>query len=108
MAAFEYKALDAKGRHKKGVIEGDNARQVRQRLKEQSLVPMEVVETQVKAARSRSQGFAFKRGISTPDLALITRMRLSSIRYATGRVFTRGCRAVGKTADSHHVGGGAR
>lgn len=36
MAAFEYKALDAKGRHKKGVIEGDNARQVRQRLKEQS------------------------------------------------------------------------
>lgn len=23
-------------------------------------------------------------------------------------MFTRGCRAVGKTADSHHVGGGAR
>lgn len=36
MAAFEYKALDAKGKHKKGTIEGgDNARQVRQRLKEQ-------------------------------------------------------------------------
>ncbi|AMG03089.1 type II secretion system inner membrane protein GspF [Vibrio mimicus] len=73
MAAFEYKALDAKGRHKKGVIEGDNARQVRQRLKEQGLVPMEVVETQTKAARSRSKGMGFKRGISTPDLALITR-----------------------------------
>ncbi len=29
----------------KGVIEGDNARQVRQRLKEQGLVPIEVVET---------------------------------------------------------------
>ena len=27
MAAFEYKALDAKGKTKKGVIEGDNARQ---------------------------------------------------------------------------------
>lgn len=34
MAAFEYKALDAKGKQKKGVLEGDNARQVRQRLKE--------------------------------------------------------------------------
>ncbi len=29
MAAFEYKALDAKGKQKKGTIEGDNARQVR-------------------------------------------------------------------------------
>ena len=25
MAAFEYKALDAKGKQKKGTIEGDNA-----------------------------------------------------------------------------------
>lgn len=38
MAAFEYKALDAKGKHKKGTIEGDNARQVRQRLKEQGMI----------------------------------------------------------------------
>lgn len=38
MAAFEYKALDAKGKQKKGTIEGDNARQVRQRLKEQGMI----------------------------------------------------------------------
>ena len=30
MAAFEYKALDAKGKSKKGSIEADNARQARQ------------------------------------------------------------------------------
>ncbi|NVD05324.1 type II secretion system protein GspF [Vibrio sp. JPW-9-11-11] len=74
MAAFEYKALDAKGKTKKGVTEGDNARQVRARLKEQGLIPVEVSETRQKAAkRSQSGGWQFKRGLSTPDLALITR-----------------------------------
>ena len=39
MAAFEYKALDGKGRNKSGVLEGDSARQVRQLLREQGLTP---------------------------------------------------------------------
>ncbi len=73
MAAFEYKALDAKGKQKKGVIEGDHARQVRQRLKEQGLIPIELIETQAKAAQREQSPLSFKRGISTPDLALITR-----------------------------------
>tara|TARA_Y100001956_G_C4127598_1_gene191209 strand:- start:3708 stop:4931 length:1224 start_codon:yes stop_codon:yes gene_type:complete len=74
MAAFEYKALNAKGKTQKGVIEGDNARQVRARLKEQGLVPVEVNETRQKAKKQSEQpSLSFKRGISTPDLALITR-----------------------------------
>jgi general secretion pathway protein F len=78
MAAFEYKVLDAKGKQKKGVIEGDNARQVRQKLKEQGLIPVEVVETKAKAS---SAGLSFKRGISTNDLALLTR-QLSTLVQA--------------------------
>ncbi|EKF9180105.1 type II secretion system inner membrane protein GspF [Vibrio cholerae] len=101
MAAFEYKALDAKGRHKKGVIEGDNARQVRQRLKEQGLVPMEVVETQVKAARSRSQGFAFKRGISTPVLALITRQLATLVQ--SGMPLEECLRAVAEQSEKPRI-----
>ncbi|EOW9204977.1 TPA: type II secretion system inner membrane protein GspF [Vibrio cholerae] len=101
MAAFEYKALDAKGRHKKGVIEGDNARQVRQRLKEQGLVPMEVVETQVKAARSRSQGFAFKRGISTSDLALITRQLATLVQ--SGMPLEECLRAVAEQSEKPRI-----
>ncbi|MBU2896801.1 type II secretion system inner membrane protein GspF [Vibrio hepatarius] len=74
MAAFEYKALNKKGKTQKGVIEGDNARQVRARLKEQGLMPVEVSETRQKAKKQADQaGLTFKRGISTPDLALITR-----------------------------------
>ncbi|MCV5224859.1 type II secretion system protein GspF, partial [Escherichia coli] len=69
MAAFEYKALDAKGKQKKGKIEGDNARQVRQRLKEQGMIPVEVVEATAKAAKS-SGSVGFKRGLKTAELAL--------------------------------------
>ena len=81
MAAFEYKALNAKGKQKKGVIEGDNARQVRQKLKEQGLIPVEVVETKAKAAKASASGFTFQRGISTNELALITR-QLSTLVQA--------------------------
>lgn len=81
MAAFEYKALNAKGKQKKGVVEGDNARQVRQRLKEQGLVPVEVVETKVKNSSDKVTT-SFKRGISTNDLALLTR-QLSTLVQAS-------------------------
>ena len=73
MAAFEYKALDTKGKQKKGVMEGDNARQVRQRLKEQGMVPVEVEQTKAKAEKGSSSGTLFQRGISTKELSLITR-----------------------------------
>ncbi|MGL4380625.1 MAG: type II secretion system inner membrane protein GspF [Vibrio sp.] len=101
MAAFEYKALDSKGRHKKGIIEGDNARQVRQRLKEQGLVPIEVLETQAKAARSRRQGLGFKRGISTPDLALITR-QLSTL-VQSGMPLEECLRAVAEQSEKPRI-----
>ncbi|MFT6733975.1 MAG: general secretion pathway protein F, partial [Polaribacter sp.] len=36
MAAFEYVALDTAGKQKKGVMEGDTPRQIRQLLKEKN------------------------------------------------------------------------
>ena len=40
MGAFEYTALDAQGRERKGLIEGDTAKHVRQLLREKQLLPM--------------------------------------------------------------------
>ena len=42
MAAFEYIVLDPKGREKKGVIEGDTARQVRQMLRDKGMMPIQI------------------------------------------------------------------
>ena len=38
MAAFEFKALDKKGKQQKGVLEADSERQVRQQLREKGLM----------------------------------------------------------------------
>ncbi|MGH8454227.1 MAG: type II secretion system protein GspF, partial [Nevskiales bacterium] len=44
MGAFEYTALDERGRQKRGLLEGDTPRNVRQQLREQGLTPLEVQE----------------------------------------------------------------
>jgi len=72
MPAFEYVALDASGNEKKGVLEGDNPRQIRQQLRELKLTPIDVTESSSKSNRAKSTG-TFRGGISNNDLALITR-----------------------------------
>ncbi|MDA3139030.1 type II secretion system inner membrane protein GspF [Vibrio metschnikovii] len=101
MAAFEYRALDAKGRQKKGILEGDNARQVRQRLKEQGLLPIEVLETQAKAAKAQQSSWVKPRGISTPDLALLTR-QLSTL-VQSGMPLEECLRAVSEQSEKPRI-----
>jgi general secretion pathway protein F len=72
MGAFEYTALDPTGRERKGVLEGDTARQVRQLLREQSLLPVEVNEIAQEESR-RKRTFSLRKGVSAADLALMTR-----------------------------------
>ena len=71
MAAFEYKAIDAKGKNKKGIIEGDTIKQVRQQLREKGLIPIEVNPAAQKENRKGASFFQPK--ITASDLALITR-----------------------------------
>jgi general secretion pathway protein F len=73
MAAYAYKAIDNNGKNKSGVLEGDNARQIRQALREKDLIPLEV-EQVVERERKSASGFGlFKAKISASDLALLTR-----------------------------------
>ena len=82
MGACACVAVDAAGRERKGVIEGDTARHVRQLLREQSLLPIaveEVVEQEGGGAR-RQLGFRFQRGLSAGDLALVTRQLATLVK----------------------------
>jgi len=83
MAAFAYKAINQSGKNKSGVLEGDNARQVRQQLRELSLIPLEVEQVAEKERRSSDSGFRlFKPRISASDLALLTRQIATLIESA--------------------------
>lgn len=73
MPAFEYTAVDAGGRERTGLIEGDTPRHVRQLLRDQQLLPVEVVEVEKREARRNRNRFALGSRVSATDLAMLTR-----------------------------------
>ena len=84
MAAFDYQAVNAKGKAVKGIIEGDTPRQARASLREQGLIPTEVTPTLAKnkagggalaklGALGESGSAKDKGKISAAELALMTR-----------------------------------
>ena len=79
MGAFEYTALDAAGKERKGILEGDTPRQIRQLLREQQLLPVVVAEVAQKEAR-RQRSFSLLRRVSPSDLALFTRQLATLVR----------------------------
>ena len=76
MGAFEFVALDKAGKESKGLLEGDTPKHVRQILRERNLLPVQVTEVAQKEAKRQST-FSLRRGISTGELALVTRQLAS-------------------------------
>jgi general secretion pathway protein F len=97
MGAFEYTALDPRGREKRGVLEGDAARQIRQQLREKGWVPLSVEEVAQREAKERKRYAFLRRGISATELALITRQLATLVR--AGLPLEECLRAVSQQAD---------
>ena len=97
MGAFEYTALDPRGREKRGVLEGDAARQIRQQLREKGWVPLSVEEVAHREAKERKRYAFLRRGISATELALITRQLATLVR--AGLPLEECLRAVSQQAD---------
>lgn len=72
MGAYQYVAIDPRGKERKGVLEGDTPRQVRSVLRERDLIPVEVTEVEGKRGAT-GQRHSLARGVSALDLALMTR-----------------------------------
>jgi general secretion pathway protein F len=79
VSAFEYTALDVTGKERKGILEGDTPRHIRQLLREQQLLPVAVAEVAQKEAR-RQRSFSLSRRVSSADLALFTRQLATLVR----------------------------
>ncbi len=102
MAAFEYQALDNKGKQHKGVLEADSSRQVRQQLRDKGWMPLSVETSNEKQAKRT--GFSlFARGpsLSVPDLALITRQLATLI--AAGLPIDEALKAVSEQSEKQTV-----
>lgn len=82
MAAFSYKAMDKAGRNKSGVLEGDNAKQIRAQLREKGLIPLEVEQVAEKEKKQSKGLQLFQPKISTSDLALLTRQLATLVESA--------------------------
>lgn len=91
MAAFNYQALDAKGKTVKGVIDGDSERHVRSLLRQKQLKPLEVKSSNKrpkssgsKSSDSSGKRFSFGGGggprLNYKDIALVTRQLASLVQ----------------------------
>jgi len=75
MAAFEYAALDNRGRTRKGLIESDGPRQARAQLRDQGLTPLELTPVR-SGEKPQSGGLSLGsrfQSLGATDLALVTR-----------------------------------
>ena len=105
MAAFDYQAVDSRGKTKKGVIEGDTPRQVRGLLRDQGLMPIEVTPTLAKNSEGSSKTSMLSSGagrkISASELALITRQLATLVE--SGLPLEESLIAVAEQCEKNHI-----
>lgn len=73
MAVFEYKGLDPQGKDMAGVIDADNPRQARTKLRQNGIFPTEVMSAKAAAAVQAREAFSFGQTVRLSDTALMTR-----------------------------------
>ncbi|MFO7760676.1 MAG: type II secretion system inner membrane protein GspF [Desulfobia sp.] len=101
MAAFEFSAIDTKGRMHAGLLEGDTPRQIRQQLREKDLTPLSVDMVGEEKVRG-SGGYRSAKGrIRSTDLALISR-QLATLLQA-GTVMEECLRTVAEQAEKKRL-----
>ncbi len=103
MGAFEYQALDAKGKTIKSITTGDHAKQVRAELRAQGLMPLEVKAISDSAA---SKSDKKERGntrvkIRTNDLSILTRQMATLLE--SGMTVEETLSAVIKQSEGHKI-----
>ena len=101
MAAYEYIALDHRGRQKKGVLEADSVRQIRQLLRDQGLVPLDVDTAREQSSGSSGSLFNFGRRLGALDRVLFTRQLATLI--AAGLPIEEALQAISQQSEKQTV-----
>ncbi len=80
MGAFEYTALDNRGKQQRGVLEGDAPRQIRQLLRERGLTPLDVQEVSGRKRGGIPRLSLERNKVSVTELALFTRQLATLVK----------------------------
>ena len=97
MPAFAYQALDSSGKTQRGVMQGDTARSVRASLRERGMNPLEVAPV----AENSQRATMFRRGLSSAQLALLTRQLATLLK--AGLPLDEALGALGEQNDDQRV-----
>ncbi|MBT8446748.1 MAG: type II secretion system F family protein, partial [Gammaproteobacteria bacterium] len=101
MGAYEYTAVDARGKTRKGLLEGDSDRLVRRRLRDDGLVPLSVNEVDRRAVRSArgpaGESSRLGKRISGEDVSLFTRLLATLLK--SGLPIDEALRAIADQTD---------
>ncbi len=100
MPAYEYTALNSKGRKKKDVISADSSRHARQLLRDKGFTPLTVSQLQDKT-RARKKTVGLSRGISQSELSIFTRQFATLI--GSGLTIEQALDALVSQAEGHRM-----
>ncbi|MDJ0807227.1 MAG: type II secretion system F family protein [Gammaproteobacteria bacterium] len=99
MDAYEFVALTPEGKEKRGVLEGDSPRQIRQQLRESGLTPLSVDSASEQSTDRRR--FSLQRRVNAMELALITRQMATLLR--SGLPLEHVLKTTARQTDKRHV-----
>jgi general secretion pathway protein F len=103
LAAYDFVALDERGREQHGVLEADSVRQIRQMLRDRGWAPLSV-DPAVERHRRWSLSFELPRGsLSGRDLSLVTRQLATLIQ--AGLPVEEALRGVAEQAEKRRLRG---
>jgi len=77
MPVFSYTGLDSKGKEVKGIVDAEQIRAAKAKIKEQGIYLVDIVETQQRERKKGNLSFsleAFKGGIKDADIVITTRL----------------------------------
>lgn len=102
MPAYTYRAITAQGDEKQGILEADTERQLRQQLRQQGLLPLQLALVTEKAAVNKILALPTRRQrLPINDLALLTRQLATLL--AAGLPIAEALLAIAEQADKAKV-----
>lgn len=100
MAAYDYRALDAQGKTRSGVIEADSTRLARAQLRERGLTPLQLEESRQRLHAGGQFGW-LTRGLPAKSLALVTRQLATLIQ--AGLPLEEALQAIAQQSDDARI-----